>query len=501
MSLTIYNTLTRAKEPFTPLEKGSVKIYVCGVTVYDLCHIGHARSAVVFDMIARYFKFIGFDVRYARNVTDIDDKIIERASQTGSSWGELASRYTEEMRRDMDALGVEAPTIEPKATENIDAMIAMIEELIRRESAYEREGSVYFATRSFTSYGALSRVNLDAARSARSERVDESKDDPLDFALWKASKPGEPSWSSPWGEGRPGWHIECSAMSRKFLGETFDIHGGGADLIFPHHENEIAQSSASSPRSAAPARFWIHNGFVTVRSEKMSKSLGNFFTIRDLLRKLDPESIRLFLLSARYRNPIDFADSFVEAANRNLFDFYLLLSAIERLDVEARLDPTEANRIDQDLKKEFIETMNDDFNTPGALALFNVKARRARKALDEINTLDESSDRYRKTLFELATFGATLKHIGYPLGLFQRAPNAALESAKKARLEKISRSEGDIERAIAERAQARERKDFDLADKIRAELSAAGIDLHDRRAGTEWSPKFISADDDKTSQE
>ena len=296
MALQVYNSLTQRKEEFVPLAPPKVGMYVCGVTVYDLCHIGHARAGIVFDVISRYLRFVGYDVTYVRNITDIDDKIINRANETGEAWDELATRFSHQFWNDMTALGLSNPEVEPKATEHIDEMQQMITELIEKEHAYEAGGSVWFAVKSFPEYGRLSNKNVDELESGARVAVDDDKRDPLDFALWKGSKPGEPKWPSPWGPGRPGWHIECSAMGRKYLGTQFDIHGGGKDLIFPHHENEVAQSHATS--GVAPVTYWMHNGFVTVQKEKMSKSLGNFFTIQDLLKTHHPEVIKLFLLGS-----------------------------------------------------------------------------------------------------------------------------------------------------------------------------------------------------------
>ncbi len=323
MALRIYNTLTQGKEEFTPIDPPKVGMYVCGVTVYDLCHIGHARSSIVFDIIYRYLKFRGYDVTYVRNFTDVDDKIINRANEMGVTSEEVASRYIDEFNTDMGALGLLTPDVEPKATEHIAQMLDIIGTLIERGKAYELDGSVYFSVKSFPEYGALSKRNVEDLRSGARVEVNEAKRDPLDFALWKASKPGEPTWDSPWGKGRPGWHIECSAMGREYLGEVFDIHGGGKDLVFPHHENEIAQSHASS--GMAPVKVWVHNGFVNVDSEKMSKSLGNFSTIKDILKTYHPEAIRYFILTSHYRSPIDFTAQALNDAYKNLARFYDLL--------------------------------------------------------------------------------------------------------------------------------------------------------------------------------
>ena len=320
MPLHIYNTLTKRKEAFKPIVDGEVRMYVCGVTVYDLCHIGHARAAIIFDVVYRYLKYLEYKVTYVRNFTDVDDKIIKRANNEKVSSEEIAERYIKEFYTDMNALGVEIPDCEPKATVHIPEMIEMIKKLIEKGYAYQANGDVFYSVRKFTEYGRLSGKNMDELLSGARVEIDEKKKDPLDFALWKASKPGEPWWESPWGKGRPGWHIECSAMGQKYLGEYFDIHGGGKDLVFPHHENEIAQSHAATGHP--PVKYWIHNGFVNINKEKMSKSLGNFFTIKDVLKKFNPEVIRFFLLSSHYRSPIDFSDQNLNEAKINLDRFY-----------------------------------------------------------------------------------------------------------------------------------------------------------------------------------
>ncbi|HWI41470.1 MAG TPA: cysteine--tRNA ligase, partial [Verrucomicrobiae bacterium] len=327
MSLRVYNTMTGSKEEFRPVAPPNVGMYVCGVTVYDHCHIGHARANVVFDVIYRYLRYRGYDVTYVRNYTDIDDKIINRANAEGVTYDVISERFIREFDRDMQALGLDLPTHQPKATEHIDGIIRIVEELIRRGHAYQAGGDVYFAVRSFAGYLKLSGRNIDDMQAGARVEVDEKKQDPMDFALWKEAKPGEPFWESPWGNGRPGWHIECSAMSMKFLGDTFDIHGGGKDLVFPHHENEIAQSEAATGKPFA--RYWLHNGFVNINSEKMSKSLGNFFTIKEVLERFDSEVLRFFLLSAHYRSPIDFSDKNLKEAAAALTRIYTSLGEID----------------------------------------------------------------------------------------------------------------------------------------------------------------------------
>jgi len=323
MALRVYNTMTQKKEEFIPLHKGRIGMYACGVTVYDLCHIGHARSAMVFDVIYRYLQYKGYEVTYVRNFTDVDDKIIKRAQEAGVSTEEIAARYIQEFYIDMGALGMLKPTMEPKATEHIPEMIAQVERLLEKGLAYQVEGDVYYAVEKFPEYGKLSKRTLDEMQAGARVEVDERKRNPLDFALWKAAKPGEPSWASPWGKGRPGWHIECSAMSQRYLGDTLDIHGGGKDLIFPHHENEIAQAEGATGRPFV--RFWLHNGFVNIAKEKMSKSLGNFLTIKEILKEYHPEVVRFFLLSRHYRSPVDFSSQGMEEARQNLARFYQVL--------------------------------------------------------------------------------------------------------------------------------------------------------------------------------
>ena len=327
MALRLYNTLTRRKEEFVPLNPGKVGIYTCGITAYDVCHVGHARSAVVFDVITRYLRYRGYDVTYIKNFTDVDDKIIEKANRLGVGIADIAERYIAEHDRDMDALGVARPTVAPRATENIDGMIDLIETLIGKGLAYVAGGDVYYAVGNFDSYGKLSGRNLEDMVAGARIDINEQKHHPMDFALWKASKDGEPWWESPWGKGRPGWHIECSVMSRRFLGETFDIHGGGEDLIFPHHENEIAQSEGATGKPLA--RYWVHNGFVRVNSEKMSKSLGNFSTIEAMLKQVHPEVLRLFMLQSHYRSPVDFSDESLAEARIGMERLYTALRAVK----------------------------------------------------------------------------------------------------------------------------------------------------------------------------
>ncbi|MCF6187995.1 MAG: cysteine--tRNA ligase, partial [Desulfobulbaceae bacterium] len=365
MSIKIYNTLSRKKELLQPLEENHVKLYVCGITSYDYCHIGHARSALVFDMAVRYLRYRGYKVTFVRNFTDIDDKIIARAAEQGVESGALAQRFIDEFYTDMDALGVLRPDLEPRATEHIPEMIDLVQELIEKGLAYPSGGDVYYRVGRFGDYGQLSGRSLDDMQAGARVEVNAQKEHPMDFALWKLAKPGEPKWESPWGEGRPGWHIECSAMSRKYLGETFDIHGGGKDLIFPHHENEIAQSSGATGKPFA--KLWMHHGFVTIKDEKMSKSLGNFLTIRDVLREYPAEVLRLFIFSTQYRNPLDFTEAALQDAQSGLDRIYECLATIAELpegDDNGKMVVSKKDRNKlQNLKSRFEQAMDNDFNT------------------------------------------------------------------------------------------------------------------------------------------
>jgi len=455
----IYNTLTRRKERFIPFQPGHVKMYVCGVTVYDYCHLGHARVMVVFDVVYRYFRHRGFKVTYVRNITDIDDKIIQRAAAEGIPFQELTERYIEAMHQDEEALGVLRPTFEPRATQAIDKIIEMIQKLLEKGHAYVAEnGDVYYAVESFKEYGKLSGKRPEELMAGARVEVSDAKRSPLDFVLWKRAKPGEPSWESPWGPGRPGWHIECSAMSTSLLGGTFDIHGGGQDLIFPHHENEIAQSQAALDEPFA--RYWMHVGFVRVNQEKMSKSLGNVFLIRELLKRYPGEAIRFFILSSHYRRPLEYTEESVAQAKRGLERLYLALR---------RLPKTEEEGVDERAKpyeRAFHEAMADDFNTPEAIATLFELAR-------EINRLK------RENLEEAARLGRTLKALGEPLGILQRDPEQFLRG-------EAPLSEEEISRLIQERAEARKRRDFATADRIRDQLKEKGILLEDTPEGTVW---------------
>ena len=456
--LRIYNTLSREKQEFVPIEAGKVRMYVCGMTVYDYCHVGHARVLVVFDMVQRWLRASGLDVTYVRNITDIDDKIIKRAAENGESIKVLTDRFIGFMHEDSTALGVEAPTHEPRATEFVPQMLRLIGDLETNGLAYlANDGDVNFAVRKFDGYGKLSGKSLDDLRAGERVGVDEAKHDPLDFVLWKHAKEGEPYWDSPWGKGRPGWHIECSAMSSDLLGRHFDIHGGGQDLQFPHHENEIAQSEGA--HRCQFVNYWMHNGFVRVDDEKMSKSLGNFFTIREVLRKYDAEVVRFFILRAHYRSPLNYSDAHLDDARQALARLYTALKATTADPEPIDWSETHAQR--------FKTAMDDDFNTPEACAvLFDLAA--------EVN---------RSRSGHLAS---QLKALAGLLGLLQRDPQTFLQATPAAGDAADGLSPDTIEALIADRANAKKARDFAEADRIRKQLSEAGIVLEDSPQGTTW---------------
>lgn len=445
MTLLIYNTLSRKKEPFEPLKPGQVGMYVCGPTVYDSCHIGHARSVVVFDVIARYLKAKGFDVTYVRNFTDVDDKIINKASQLGIDSREIAEKYIREFYEDMDALNVERAAIEPKATDNLDQIIKVIEKLLEKGLAYKANGDVYYAVELFHGYGKLSGRRLEEMEAGIRVDVDEKKQNPFDFALWKSAKPGEPAWKSPWGKGRPGWHIECSAMSTRYLGATFDIHGGGKDLIFPHHENEIAQSEGAFGKPFA--RYWIHNGFVNINQEKMSKSLGNFLTIKDILQFYHPEAVRLFLLSSHYRSPIDFTDKAMSEASAGLDKIYTLLDRIEKeIGAGSDIKPetkigNQADSLPGDYWRRFCEAMDDDFNSAlGSSVLFEA-VRDINRLLD--HNKDSISPETKKTILSGQT---DILKTGNILGIVTESPQVYFDKIKFQGLARMSIDPAIIEK-------------------------------------------------------
>ena len=478
----IYNTLTGKKEEFITLAPDVVGMYACGVTVYDHCHIGHARSAVVFDVIRRYLKYKGFDVTYVRNFTDIDDKIINRAKQEGISWDAVAGKYTEEYYKDMEMLGVARADVEPKATEHIPEIITIVQGLIDKGFAYETDGSVYFIVDKFPQYGKLSKRDKEEMVAGARVEVDERKNNPLDFALWKRSKNGEPFWDSPWGPGRPGWHIECTAMSIKHLGESFDIHGGGADLLFPHHENEIAQSEAYTGKPFA--KYWVHNGFITIDKEKMSKSLGNFFTIKEVLDKYDPEVLRFFLLSTHYRSPIEFSDELLREAESSIDRYYTTVVRIsDSLEKEygTSRECSKAGKVFEEIllsfEKKFEEAMDDDFNTALALGHVFELVREANRFLDHKPSGSKDSGLLLKSK-EL------LQGTGDILNLFKRTPYEWNLSIMK--LRNIDVSEKEILEKIKERREARQRKDWQAADTIRKGLEDKGIILEDKKERTDW---------------
>ncbi len=453
----IYNTLSRQKEAFIPLVAGKVSMYVCGNTVYDECHIGHGRAMVVYDILFRHLQASGLDVTYVRNITDVDDKIINRAREIGEEPDALAQRFIDAMHEDERSLSVLAPTAEPRATDTIAEMITLIEKLIATGYAYAADnGDVFYVVKNFAEYGKLSGRKVDELRSGERIAVDEHKHDPLDFALWKSAKPSEPSWDSPWGPGRPGWHIECSAMSMKLLGAEFDIHGGGLDLQFPHHENEIAQSEAIT--GGTFARYWMHNGLVNVGGEKMSKSLNNFYTIRDVLKQYTGEEMRYFIIASHYRSPLQYSEDSLDAARTALRRFYTALRDI---------DLTGANDIDSTLEASFIKAMDDDLNTPEAIAV-----------LHEVSSLlNREKDSAR-----VATLARTLKTLGERLGILQGDPVSVLQGG----VGDTELSADAIDALIEARAAARVEKDFARSDEIRDELQAAGIVLEDAGGKTTW---------------
>jgi cysteinyl-tRNA synthetase len=464
--LKIYNSLTRNKEVFKPIQPGKVGMYVCGMTVYDLCHLGHARVLVVFDAVTRYLRFSGYDVTYVRNITDIDDKIINRANENGEDFTVLTRRFIQAMHEDAEALGVLPPDEEPTATASIKDIINMVQTLVDKGHAYmakiddsaeEGQGDVYYDVSTFENYGKLSGKKLEDLRAGERVAIDERKDDPLDFVLWKAAKPGEPSWDSPWGKGRPGWHIECSAMSTCCLGNHFDIHGGGQDLQFPHHENEIAQSEAATGETFV--NLWMHNGFVRIDNEKMSKSLGNFFTVREILKLYRGEEVRYFVLASQYRSPLNYSDQLLDTARTALSRLY---NTLRDLDVPVDYDENDA-AVDK-----FKQAMDDDFNTPEALAVL----------FDLANQVNRLRDADADAALNKA---AVLKKLANVLGLLEQDPVDYLQSGAAE-----SDDSADIDALIEARKAARENKDWAEADRIRDELDAKGIILEDKDGKTVW---------------
>ncbi|RUO78287.1 cysteine--tRNA ligase [Pseudidiomarina taiwanensis] len=456
--LTLFNTLTRKKEVFKPITAGTVKLYVCGVTIYDYCHIGHARTYVSFDVVVRYLRALGYQVTYVRNITDVDDKIIRRANENNESIDAVTERFTRAMHDDFAALNLLEPDIEPTVTGHMDDIIQMIQDLLDKGHAYVADdGDVLFAVKTFSNYGALSRQDLEQLQAGARVEVTQSKKDPLDFVLWKRAKAGEPSWASPWGEGRPGWHIECSAMNKRHLGAHFDIHGGGSDLIFPHHENEVAQSCCAN--HGQYVNYWMHSGMVQVDEVKMSKSLGNFFTIRDVLAQYDAETVRYFLLSSHYRSQLNYTTDNLEQAHAALERLYTALRGVEAVNVDLEQIATEQQQA-------FHAAMQDDFNVPEALAVLFDLAR-------QVNRAEQPQDKQK--------LAAVLKHLAAMLGLLEQEPEAFLQGGR-ADADDVAQ----IEALITERNEARAAKDWARADAARDQLTALGIELEDTAEGTRW---------------
>lgn len=462
----IYNTLSQKKEEFIPIETGKVRMYVCGPTVYNYIHIGNARPAILFDTLRRYFEYKGYEVDYVSNFTDVDDKIINKAKEEGVSAVEISERYIKEFRTDMDALNIKKATHHPKATEEIDGMIEMIDTLIKKGHAYVKNGTVYFKTRSFKDYGKLSKKNLDDLETGIRIAVSEEKEDSVDFVLWKPKKEGEPFWTSPWSEGRPGWHIECSVMSKKYLGDQIDIHAGGEDLIFPHHENEIAQSEAANEKEFA--RYWMHNAFLNIDNKKMSKSEGNFFTVREICEQYSPQVVRFFMLNAHYRSPLNFSKELMEAAKNSLNRILTSVGQLEYLLKSNALVDTPMSSAEQELvktsdtlKEKFEAAMEDDFNTADAIAAIYELVK-----LSNTNCNGESSRAFAQYLFD---------------GLVELNDILGIETKKQEEL-----LDDEIEKLIEDRQNARKNKDFAKSDEIRNLLLEKGITLEDTREGVRW---------------
>lgn len=476
--LVIYDSLTASKQPLQPLTAGKVGMYVCGMTVYDFCHIGHARVMVAFDLVVRWLTQLGYEVNYVRNITDIDDKIIARAIENNEDISTLTERFIKAMHEDAAALGCLSPTAEPRATDHIDEMQQMIATLVEGQHAYAADnGDVYYAVESFADYGKLSKRKLDEMQAGSRVEVDSGKRNPFDFVLWKAAKAGEPQWASPWGQGRPGWHIECSAMSTKCLGATFDIHGGGHDLQFPHHENEIAQSEAAT--GCVYANNWMHVGFINVDGEKMSKSLGNFFTIRDVIAKYHPETVRFFLLSSHYRSQVNFSDKALDEAHNSLSRLYQALKAVEQCNDKAleRGETVSDQWINSAFSsaagQAFIAAMNDDFNSSAAISVLFGLAKEINRAIKADDA--EHAWQYAQQLIALAR----------PLNILQQ-PVAQFLQAVIGDEPSDGLSDTQIDELITQRQEAKASKDFARADEIRVALKDAGIELEDARGGTTW---------------
>jgi len=473
--LKLYNTLTHRKEVFIPYDNHKIGIYVCGPTVYDSAHLGHARAAVMFDVITRFLSELGYKVTYVRNFTDVDDKIINKSKETGLPPEEIASRYTIEYREDMASLGVNMPDYEPKVTEHIPEIIELIKIIIDRGYAYQSGGDVFFSIKKFHEYGKLSKRSPDDMLEGARVDINEQKQDPLDFALWKGAKPGEPNWDSPWGKGRPGWHIECSTMSMKYLGKSFEIHGGGKDLIFPHHENEIAQSEAATGEQFV--KYWLHNGLIQINREKMSKSVGNIINVKDALKRWNREAIRLFFLSHQYQNPADFSEQVMEESEAALERLYITLKRAHEI---KRDDKKNDEQLEQRLgifKEKWVEAMCDDFNTAGAVGTLFELSKAINRSIDSLgwtNTLE-------KTLLEIQKLGGML-------GILEKDPSEYLKTEKLSK-KSLEITEDEINNLIEERAKARDEKNWKRADEIRSFLSSKSIILEDKESGTIWRIK------------
>lgn len=471
----LYNTLSQKKEELVPYSQNKIKMYVCGPTVYSSAHLGHARAAVTFDVIERFLSHIGYEVTYVRNFTDIDDKIISKANETGVPTQEISEKYIQEYKEDMASIGVKSPTIQPKVTEHVPEIVEMIERIIDNGHAYQSGDDVFFSVKKFKGYGKLSRRNPDDMLAGARIDINEKKEDPLDFALWKGAKPGEPFWESPWGNGRPGWHIECSLMSTKYLGESFDIHGGGKDLIFPHHENEIAQSEAATGKPFA--KYWIHNGLIQINREKMSKSIGNILNVREAVSMWSNEAIRLFFLSHQYLNPADFSDTTMNEAEAALERLYITLKRANDLRKDGDGEDKQLANSVQTFKERWVKTMCDDFNTADALGSLFELTRAINRSLDSIGW----TPTLQSALEEINHFGSTL-------GVLEYEPEEYLQGHK---LEKSSSdiTEEEIEELIKERNSARDKKNWKRADEIRDDLSNRGILLEDKAEDTIWRVK------------
>jgi cysteinyl-tRNA synthetase len=487
MSQKIFNTRTRQKETLQVIKAGAVGMYVCGITAYDVCHVGHARAAVVFDVVFRHLKARGYDVTYVKNFTDIDDKIVDRANKEGVGIDQIAERYIKLHDEDMAALNVLTPTMTPRATGHMAEMIALIAKLEEKGIAYCVDGDVFFAVNNFPIYGGLSGRQLDEMIAGARVDVNDKKRNPLDFVLWKKSKEGEPFWPSPWGEGRPGWHIECSAMSRRYLGETFDIHGGGEDLIFPHHENEIAQSQAATGKPLA--NYWMHNGFVKINAEKMSKSLGNIFPIRDIIKQYHPEALRLFMLQSHYRSPVDYSDTSLKEARTALIRCYTALQLMKETragaaQAQEKFQPAGQEYINKlnELKDKFDAALDDDFNTAQALGYVFEAAR----LINNVTTAEKKMPLSAKQVI-LDAAAAAFTHFSDVLGVFQSDPDLFFHTDRGIEVAKRGLDVSRISDLILERQKAREEKDWSLADDIRKELALQNITLKDSAGATTWS--------------